>query len=328
MTDRFSRRMRRIMMNSRLFDMCAREEEITRMPGVHRWTGDSPVRFEIMQESIKRGGGGPGGSRSLSIMGPTVLGMRRSLNSLSKNPSRPGIEAPPDLLSDLESYLLSLGASSVGYTRVPERWIFQNKAILHTNAIVLTMEMDKPRIDTAPSREALEAVLEIYRDLGHIANQGATYLRRRGYSAQAGHPLMGLALYPPLAQAAGLRWLGFNGLIVTPEHGPRVRLAAIYTSIGNLPFSTWNEHQWVEEYCARCGICIRDCPAGAIMPEPERHENGRITCVINERCFPYFSDYYGCSVCIAVCPFNITPYETLKQHITRAEHPPEAVVTR
>jgi epoxyqueuosine reductase len=84
----------------------------------------------------------------------------------------------------------------------------------------------------------------------------------------------------------------------------------------------------VEEYCARCGICIRDCPAGAIMPEPERHENGRITCVINERCFPYFSDYYGCSVCIAVCPFNITPYETLKQHITRAEHPPEAVVTR
>jgi epoxyqueuosine reductase len=205
-----------------------------------------------------------------------------------------------------------LGASSVGYTQVPERWIFQNKAILHTNAIVMTMEMDKPRIDTAPSQAGLEAVLEIYRDLGRIANKGADYLRKQGYSAHAGHPLMGLALYPPLAQMAGLGWMGANGLIITPEHGPRVRLATIFASIENLPFSTQNDHQWVEDYCAAC-----QCPAEAIMPEPERHRNGHITYVINERCFPYFSDYFGCSVCIAVCPFNHQPYGKLKDAMDR-----------
>lgn len=34
----------------------------------------------------------------------------------------------------------------------------------------MTMEMDKARIETAPSLDALRAVLEIYRDLGRIAN--------------------------------------------------------------------------------------------------------------------------------------------------------------
>jgi hypothetical protein len=34
------------------------------------------------------------------------------------------------------------------------------------------------------------------------------------------------------------------------------------------------------------------------MAEPQRHEDGRITYVIKERCFVYSSDHYGCSVCI------------------------------
>jgi NAD-dependent dihydropyrimidine dehydrogenase PreA subunit len=294
------------------------EDRITEIPGAHRWTGDSPVRFEIMKESIKRGRGGPQ-SGTLSIMLPTMIGLAKSLRSLGKNPSQPKTAAPPELFADLEDYLLKLGASSVGYTQVPARWIFRNKAILHTYAVVMSMEMDKPRIETAPSQDALEAVLEIYRDLGRIANKGADYLRRRGYSAHAGHPLMGLALYPPLAQLAGLGWMGANGLLITPEHGPRVRLATIFTSIENLPFSTRNEHQWVGEYCAACQVCVRECPVEAIMPEPQRHDNGRITYVINGRCFPYFSDCYGCSVCIAVCPFSLSSYELLKQHFTKSE---------
>jgi ferredoxin len=295
------------------------ERRVTEIPGAHRWTEDSPVRFEIMEEGLKRGSGGPGGSRSIRIMGPTMLGMLKSLRSLGKNPDQPMTEAPADLIADLEGHLLGLGASSVGYTRVPERWIFRNKAILHTNAIVLTMEMDKVRIETAPSQDGLEAVVEIYRDLGRIANKGADYLRQRGYSAHAGHPLMGLALYPPLAQMAGLGWMGANGMIVTPEHGPRVRLAAIYTSIENLPFGTENAHQWVEEYCAACQICVRKCPVEAILPEPQRHANGQITYVSNERCFPCFSDYYGCSVCIAVCPFSRSGYERVKRQFVVAE---------
>ena len=61
----FSHRMREKMMSSPFFDMYGQEDQIAEMPGVHRWTEDSPVRFEIMEEGIKRGSGGPGGIQEL-----------------------------------------------------------------------------------------------------------------------------------------------------------------------------------------------------------------------------------------------------------------------
>jgi len=309
-----------MMLKGPMAGMDRLEDRVAAMPDAYRWTPESPERFEIMKEGVKRGRGMPD-PRLMKIMAPTLMGMRRSMKALSKNPDQPKNTAPAGFLSELEQYVLGLGASSVGYCEVPQRWIFQNKGILHTSAIVLSMEMDKERMDTAPSLECQEAVFEIYRDLGRIANKGADYLRRYGYSAHAGHPLMGLALYPPLAQMAGLGWLGANGLIITPEHGPRVRLTSIFTSIVDLPFSTHNDHEWVQDYCAACQICVRKCPAKAIMPEPQRSESGQITHVINEPCFKYFSGYYGCSVCIAVCPFNNTPYDTLQSRFTKsAQH--------
>ena len=288
------------------------EQYLVSYSGMYHSVQDSPVRFEIMKEGMKRGKGGMEADLA-TIMPPTIMGMRKSMLSLRRNPPHPKSVASKGFLDELESYAKSLGVSSIGYTQVPERWIFQGKAILHLNAIMLTMEMDKVRIDTAPSIKGKQAVMEIYRDLGIATNKLATYLRKHGYSADAAHPLMGPALYPPLTQLAGLGWLSASGLIITPEHGPRVRLAAIYTNIDNLPFSTHNEHAWIKDFCATCGICIRKCPPQAIYSEPIRHDNGQITCVNNDRCFPYFSDYFGCSVCIKVCPFNKKPYQEIKQ---------------
>ena len=290
----------------------ALEDKIVAMPEAHRSAEDSPVRFEIMREGIKQGRRRLG-REVAHLLPPTMLGMRHSMVSLKKNPKQPKTRVPEGFLVDLEHYAKSLGVSSIGYTQAPERWIFQGKAILHLNAIMLTMEMDKVRIDTAPSVAGEQAVIEIYRDLGIVANKIATYLRRRGYSAHAGHPLMGLALYSPLTQMAGLGWLSASGLIVTPEHGPRVRLAAVFTNIENLPFSTQNKHAWVADFCAKCQICVRQCPPEAILPKAIHHENGQITCVINPRCFPYFNDHHGCSICIKVCPFNHTPYDKIKR---------------
>ena len=274
-------------------------------------TEESPVRFEIMKETMKRGEGGPP-ARMLPIMLPTLFGIQKSLKSVKDNPATPKTQADAALFQEIEAYALGLGASSVGYTKVPARWVFQHKAITFDNAIVLSMEMDKDGIDTAPSIACEKTVMEIYRDLGHIANKIAALLRERGYGAHAGHPLMGMALYPPLAQMAGLGWIGLNGIIITPEHGPRVRLAAVFTSIENLPFSQYNPYGWVAEYCAHCKVCIKKCPPQALYQTPIDRGNGQVTYVDNDLCFPYFSDYYGCSVCIRVCPFNQAPYDKLK----------------
>jgi epoxyqueuosine reductase QueG len=176
------------------------------------------------------------------------------------------------------------------------------------------MKMDREAINTSPSPEAEFSVIATYRDLGRITNLAVDFLRDHRYSAQAGHPLNGQTLYPPLAQMAGLGQLAYSGLIITPEYGPCIRLSAIYTSIENLPFKEGNEHSWIEDYCSSCRLCIKKCPANAICAEPIRHDHGQITYVDNDKCFPYFHYNHGCSVCIKICPFNHVPYGRLKKN--------------
>jgi ferredoxin len=293
-------------------NMAVQEAELAKVPGAVCPNDDSPTRFEIIQRKIQLGGDTKE-SRVIPILVKMTRGVNQTIKSLKENPAQPKTQIDGQLLRDLEEYVISQGACSIGYTRLPAQWVFQNKAALHSNVIVLTMKMDRERINTSPSSEAEYTVLATYRDLGIITNKVAVFLRKHGFSAQAGHPLNGQTLYPPLAQLSGLGQLAFSGLIITPEYGPCVRLSAIYTSIENLPFNEGNEHTWVKDYCASCGLCIKKCPAEAIYNEPIQHESGQITFVDNDKCFPYFHYNHGCSVCIKVCPFNYVPYEVLKE---------------
>jgi NAD-dependent dihydropyrimidine dehydrogenase PreA subunit len=248
---------------------------------------------------------------------PTMLqcmaGIKESFQTLEDNPRDPQVTADEQLFLEVEEFAKQLGANSVGYTKLPSRWVFQDKAVAYQNVIMLSMEMDKEGIDSAPSPACMKTVMDTYRDLGRITNQIAEMLRSRGYGAQAGHPLNGVALYPPLAQMAGLGWMGLNGIIITPEHGPRVRLAAVFTSIKNLPVGGENRHSWVADFCQECRSCVKKCPPNALLGEAVDHGNGQFTYVESSRCFPYFNEYHGCSVCIAVCPFNHTPYQKIKE---------------
>lgn len=307
--------MRRLFLQ-RMWD---REAEMATWPGMVHAAEDSPERFEIVAEGFKRDGGPPPATRrAMPHMMASMLGIQRSLHTLDKNPATPKTHMPATELAEMEAFAHSVGVDDLGYALVSETWVFRDKAILHPNAIVLTMEMDKARIDTSPSEQSFIAVHETYHHLGVASNKIAGWLRKRGYSAQAGHPLMGLALYPPLAQQAGLGWRGLHGLLITPRFGPRVRLAAVFTSIENLPFGAEkaNEHQWIEEYCDLCQRCARECPPQAFLDRPTVQDNGLIACVDTEKCFPYFFENFGCSVCIRVCPFQSQDYATLKSHIS------------
>jgi Pyruvate/2-oxoacid:ferredoxin oxidoreductase delta subunit len=287
------------------------EEELSLRDDVIHSIDISPTRFDIIRGRLESSEGGPP-VRLIPTMLACLAGIKESLETLDENPAQPKTEADRVLIEELEAEAFLWGVSSVGYTKLPQRWVFQDKAVLFDNAIVVAMEMDEDGINSAPSVACMRVVMDTYRDLGRINNHLAAFLRERGYGAHAGHPLNGLALYPPLAQMAGLGWMGLNGLIITPEHGPRVRLAAIFTSIQNLPFNNGNNHQWVRDFCENCRICHRECPPDAIFENPIQHADGKETYIKNEVCFPYFNLYHGCSVCVKVCPFNQQPYEKIR----------------
>ena len=121
----------------------------------------------------------------------------------------------------------------------------------------------------------------------------------------------GQALYPLMAEKAGMGYHGRHGMIITPQFGPRHRLAAIYCSIKNLPHVEENEHAWIADYCDRCGQCIKACPVNAIYERPIVRESGIITHINAGTCFQYFNNNYSCSLCIKECLFNYRPYHEL-----------------
>ena len=314
------RRFKRLLMGRILVPTWRLEDALAARPsGVHA-NADSPRRIEIVAESMEVEGlhrPMPGFPRSLPHVLSSARNITASLEEVDENPADPRTTMSDAERADLEAFIGSTAVDTFGYTKVTPDLVFEGKAVLHPNAIVLTMEMDKARMDTSPSPDSAVMVHETYNQLGIAANEIARHLRRLGYSAQAGHPLGGLTLYPPLAQAAGLGWQGMHGLLIAPEFGPRVRLAAVFTSIEDLPSTATDEHGWIEDFCRECVKCVRRCPPQAINTEPVRHESGRVTWIDSERCLPYFVRNNGCSICIAVCPFHQRDYAWLHERWER-----------
>lgn len=272
------------------------EAEVIRRPGSMPGGENSPSRFNIPREGLKRDTDGPplpGFPKSGPQIFGSITNIHHSVQELKENPKDGKKQMDAETLEAMIAYAKSVGADELGFTPVRQEWVFKETAIAYTQAIVLVMEMDKARMDLAPNRDTAVMVHETYNALGQTSNKLARWLREQGYAAHAGHPLSGMALYPPMAQAAGLGWRGINGLVITPCFGPRVRLAAVFVEIDNLPTYEGDEHAWVLDFCEACKKCVRDCPPDAFYDEPIHHDNGIITVLDNEKCFPYFVDFMG-----------------------------------
>ena len=95
-------------------------------------------------------------------------------------------------------------------------------------------------------------------------------------------------------------------MLINRTLGPRHRLAALYTSIGNLPFAEGNDSGWMRRYCESCGRCIASCPSGALYPQVRHDDRGREMHLDRDRCSRHCTASYGCGVCVRECTFNRT----------------------
>lgn len=214
------------------------------------------------------------------------------------------------------------GASLVGITKINQKWIYMNsredlqRLELPEKveyAVVMAIEMDPMAIATSPECIAAAATGLGYSRMTLLASTLAEFIRNLGYTAIPAGNDTGLSI--PLAIDAGLGQLGRNGLLITPEYGPRVRICKVFT---DMPLKTDKPIDFgVTDFCRKCKLCAEACEADAISfeddptwePECRSNNPGTLKWYVNsEKCYQFWCDNgTDCSTCIAVCPYDDGP---------------------
>jgi ferredoxin len=201
---------------------------------------------------------------------------------IDEEPAPDRVHTDPERITEfIKQWGRKLGAVSVGVTELRDYHLYSHIGrnepygqpidLEHKFAIALTVEMDKYMLDHAPYGPTVMESAQQYLASGAIAVQIAAFIRNLGYPARAHIDGNYRVVCPLVARDAGLGEIGRMGLLMTPELGPRVRLAVVTT---DLPLIVETEIDGVKrwqinaETCftywtttgTDCGRCVRVCP--------------------------------------------------------------------
>lgn len=220
---------------------------------------------------------------------------------------------PSSMSSYIKRAARLFGAALTGICKLNSDWLYAEADIPEEfeNVIVLAIEMDANGIAASPAVPAAAATGVGYSKMAFALACMGEFIQNIGYRAiQGGNDT---APSIPLAIEAGLGELGRNGLLITPQYDPRVRLCKIFT---DLPVEPDMPIEFgVREFCKECKLCAKNCKANAISKSDEpsfegvclSNNPGALKWYVNaELCYEFWCENgIDCSTCIKVCPYNI-----------------------
>ncbi len=227
-----------------------------------------------------------------------------------------------DVSAELKAFCRSLGADLVGIADlapfIKQGWPTLPSDLLRpfTRAISVAVRLDDTIMDAITSHPTA-AYAEHYRaaniDLDRLTAGISAWIMNRGFRAEAVpaskiidmENLLGAVSHKAIARMAGIGWQGKSLLLVSPEFGPRIRLATVLTDMPLFPDGP------IESRCGACTECTDACPVQAIrnVTAVDRYAD-REEALFFDRCVERTfqnSQLPGigariCGVCVRACP--------------------------
>jgi len=192
------------------------------------------------------------------------------------------------------------------------------RAARYPRSAVMGIRLQDSLVDMLPDRDREGAILYRHNSydvvnatLDLIALRIANLLQQEGYGAlpvpaskrTSDEKIAGIFSQKLGAHMAGLGWIGKSCLLVTPDHGPRVRWVNVLTDAPLEPTGSP-----MAPRCGDCTACVDACPIHAFtgrLFSPDEPREARFDAAACDRYFRMTEKEKGvavCGLCLSVCP--------------------------
>lgn len=218
-------------------------------------------------------------------------------------PVKKNVIDPQEMAKKVKAKARELGAGIVGICHLENEHLMEGASKNYRYAISLGIPMDRDIMLKAPSLESAKEVQRVYILCSRLTVDMARYIRSLGWPA-LGLPVNSSSeyLHIPIAISAGLGQLGKHGSLICKEHGSNFRLTTVLT---DMPLAIDAPQDiGVDDICLKCKACSNSCPPKAISDVKQLVRGVEKWYVDFDLCVPYFSDNYGCAICLEICPWS------------------------
>jgi epoxyqueuosine reductase len=230
-----------------------------------------------------------------------------------------------NLESRVNALAISLGADYYGVADLLPAKDFicaqgGERVAQYPRAIAIGMVLQDSIVNLLPDKDTTGAIL--YRHttydvvnlfLDQIALRVANAVQKEGFSVFSvpaskrtdDDHICGVFSQKLAAHLAGLGWIGKNCLLVTPDHGPRVRWVTILTDAPLTPTGSA-----MESRCGKCAACVDICPEQAFTGRSFSEDEPREAWFNAAACDAYFKEMERsrgvavCGLCLYICPYG------------------------
>lgn len=214
----------------------------------------------------------------------------------------------------LKEYLLSEGASDVGFCLLPDGDFGKCKYAVSIAVRLSDSIVDE--IEAEPTHTYFNHYRSVNAFIDSLLLKAGLFLQRQGYNYitvaasqsinKDGWNYKGRYSHKKAAALSGLGTVGKSSMFLHKKYGAKVRLGTLVT---DCPFEI-GETDYTSP-CLNCNKCVEACPSGAILGRLWEPNIRREEMFDAEKCSNYMKNNFKhigrgavCGICMKVCPYG------------------------